>query len=211
MGETAAHNDRAALVPVGAYVDRKLPAAEGASAADRRKACACPSDAARTGPHVAACRGKALVEACRAVQTPKAVDHWEQGRNCPAVAVPGYQGEVHRKDRDHGAHLPLAARANCHSFFHNRARLTALEAAARVPWTGQTCLHHWEQSCLLADGHHCFPIASALARQLCWHRQQPRCCRLLASSCGHGRRYLLVPSPPQGGPPSSGPICVEPP
>lgn len=211
VGETAAHNDRgAALVLVEAYEDRRLPAAEGASASDRHKACACPSGAARTGPHVAACPGRALVEA-RVVQTPKAVDHWDQDRNCPAVAIPGYQGEFHHSDRDHGAHLPLAVRASYHSLFHKRARLTALEGAARVPWIGQTCPHHRQQSCPLADGYHCSLLALALARQLCWHRRQPRCCRRLASSCGRERRHLLVPSPPQGGPPSSGPICVEPP
>lgn len=208
-GETAARNDRAALVLVGAYEDRRLPAAEGALVV--HKACACPSDAARTGPHAAAFHGRALVEACRVVQTPKAVDHWERDRNCPAAAVPGYRGELRHSDRDRGAHLPLAARAYYHSLFHKRAKLTALEAAARGQWIGQTCPHHRHQSCLLAHGCHCSLPALALAPQLCWHRRQPHRCRRLASSCGHERRHLLVPSPPQGGPPSSGPVCVEPP
>jgi len=210
-GESVAHNDRAALVLVVACEDRKLPAAEGALALDRHKACACPSDAVRTDPHVAACRGKDQVGACHVVQTPKVVAHWELGRNCLEVAVPGYQGAVRRSDRDRGAYLPLAARACYHSLFHKRAGLTVLEAAARVPCTGHACPHHRQRSRLLADGRRCSPLALALAHRLCWCHQQHRCRQRLASSCGHGRRHLPVPSPPQGGPPSSGLICVEPP
>lgn len=208
VAETAAHN--CACPSDAVHTGPRAAACHGRDLVEACRVvqtCACPSDAAHTGPRVAACHGRDLVEACPVDQTPMAVGHWGWGRNCPAVAIPGYKG----RHSERGRGVLLTARASCHSLFHNRARLTALEAAAQVPCTGQTFPHRRQQCCLLVGGHHCFPPVLALARQLCWHRLRPRCCRHLASSCGHGRRYLLVPSPPQEDPLSSGPICVEPP